>query len=412
MIFLHNLLHICGNDAVKQPLISGESGIVLLYNGEIYNYNKDLHSDTYSIIPAYLAHGEKSFIRQFDGEFALLLYDQDARKIIYSTDVFMTKPLHVAKNGNGDLLGVATYASSLSSLKDDGAIISMANPNEVVSYDLNKKVYTTYAIKQWNLNQVDESWSHWEVAFENAVRKRIPNVPYFVCLSSGYDSGAICLALNRLGQQGKYATISSFKGENEAILKKRISLNNTISYVVDSSSSSSYTSSSFAKKWNEIEPLTFLHQDYPGQIAPLQLNQDGGAQGMNRLAGQMRAQGYLVSLSGSGADEIISDYGFAGEKWYAHSEFGGLFPEDLKSIFPWKKFYHDTQRSYLFKDEMVCGAHGVEGRYPFLDVELVQKFLNTSAAIKNEAYKAPILSYLKKYNYPFDEGVKKGFTAP
>ena len=38
------------------------------------------------------------------------------------------------------------------------------------------------------------------------------------------------------------------------------------------------------------------------------------------------------------ADEIISDYGFNGKKIYSHSEFGGKFPKNLKTIFPWKKF--------------------------------------------------------------------------
>ena len=50
------------------------------------------------------------------------------------------------------------------------------------------------------------------------------------------------------------------------------------------------------------------------------------------------------------SDEIYSDYGFAGQKYYSHSEFGGLFPTDLTGFFPWKKFYGDTQRSYLFKE--------------------------------------------------------------
>jgi len=39
-------------------------------------------------------------------------------------------------------------------------------------------------------------------------------------------------------------------------------------------------------------------------------------------------------LSGMGADELFSDYGFAGQKIFAHSNFGGLFPDDLTGFFP------------------------------------------------------------------------------
>ena len=38
-------------------------------------------------------------------------------------------------------------------------------------------------------------------------------------------------------------------------------------------------------------------------------------------------------LTGMGADEIFSDYGFNGVRKTQHSNFGGLFPEDLKTIF-------------------------------------------------------------------------------
>ena len=74
-------------------------------------------------------------------------------------------------------------------------------------------------------------------------------------------------------------------------------------------------------------------------------------------------------------EEILSDYGFGGAKWCPQSSFGGLFPENLSSIFPWKEFFLSTQRDYLHKEEHVAGAHGVEARYPFLDPRVVQEYL-------------------------------------
>ncbi len=125
----------------------------------------------------------------------------------------------------------------------------------------------------------------------------------------------------------------------------------------------------------------------------------------------MKELGFNSLLSGSGADEIYSDYGFAGKKFAPHSEFGGLFPNSLKDIFPWKKFYFDTQRSYLKKDEMITGLFGIEGRYPFLDSELTQAFLSTTAKLKNSKYKNCIANFLDIENYPYEENIKIGFGA-
>ncbi len=64
-------------------------------------------------------------------------------------------------------------------------------------------------------------------------------------------------------------------------------------------------------------------------------------------------------MSGSGGDEILTDYGFQGVKIYPQSTLGGAFP-DLTEVFPWRNFFLGTMRSYLMKEEMVGGTLGVE----------------------------------------------------
>eukprot|EP00746_Dinoflagellata_sp_MGD_P120489 gnl/MRDRNA2_/MRDRNA2_55997_c0_seq2.p1 gnl/MRDRNA2_/MRDRNA2_55997_c0~~gnl/MRDRNA2_/MRDRNA2_55997_c0_seq2.p1 ORF type:complete len:289 (-),score=62.80 gnl/MRDRNA2_/MRDRNA2_55997_c0_seq2:5-871(-) len=61
------------------------------------------------------------------------------------------------------------------------------------------------------------------------------------------------------------------------------------------------------------------------------------------------------------------------------------------------------------KDEHVSGAFGIEGRYPFLDIDAVQEFLWLTPKVKNSLYKKPIHDYLQKANYPFTAGFKVGF---
>ena len=114
-------------------------------------------------------------------------------------------------------------------------------------------------------------------------------------------------------------------------------------------------------------------------------------------------------LSGSGSDEIFSDYGFNGEKKFMHSNFGGLFPEDLSTIFPWASFYGSTMVSYLAKEEYVAGSYGIETRYPYLDKYVVQEFLWLDSKLKNSKYKSVLDNYLTTSKYPFESNIKRGF---
>ena len=66
-------------------------------------------------------------------------------------------------------------------------------------------------------------------------------------------------------------------------------------------------------------------------------------------------------LSGAGADEVYGDYGRI-RAW----------PANLSEVWPWPSFFHQEMRDYLRKEEYVAGAWGIEGRYPFLDADLVQ----------------------------------------
>ena len=74
--FIHNLLSLTGN-VTKQPV--EQEGIIVTFNGEIYNYldiDPSAKSDIYSIITAYKKYGDK-FIQYLEGEFALILLDNN-----------------------------------------------------------------------------------------------------------------------------------------------------------------------------------------------------------------------------------------------------------------------------------------------------------------------------------------------
>ena len=143
----------------------------------------------------------------------------------------------------------------------------------------------------------------------------------------------------------------------------------------------------------------------------IDMRRDPGAIGLSKVCHHARKDDSLVYFSGTGADEIISDYGFGGKKLTPHSSFGGLFPRNLSSVFPWYNFFNGTQRAYLMKEELVAGSYGIEARYPFLDVKLVQEFLFLSADVKNSEYKRPIADVLRDLGCPGDFGKKVPFFA-
>jgi asparagine synthetase B (glutamine-hydrolysing) len=409
---LHNLLDMSGN-AFPQPVTDPAfDRIYGLFNGEIYNFRSfgDFHSDTQCLLPAAQKFG-RYLPRHLDGEFAAVIYDAYKDHLSLFTDPFMTKPMFIGRRSGSSDFAVATCPSTLQGI--GCTQIEMAQPN--TSYDV--EFSGSFSIRQnedvveFLLDQHKTNYDDWTAAFLNAVAKRARHGAHrpLVFLSSGYDSGAICLALNLLGIE--YDTLSIFAGEDHSVLNKRICINKAHS-CRRASRVSGLTSAEIARMSADIrehvEPFEYVHEDQPGVVGSLQT--DGGAVGANYLAGLARRNQQLVNLSGSGADEIMSDYGFAGTPFYHHSQFGGRFPADLREIFPWRKFYGDTQRSYLFKDEFVLGRHGLEGRYPFLDKQVVQEFLWLSPELKNNSYKGAIEAFFVGHNYPFDRLKKRGFS--
>jgi len=412
LFFMHFLLDMSGR-SVPQPITDVDNkNLVLLFNGEVYNYGSLFQSasDTEAIIPTFKSNPADWF-KQLDGEFAVLIADLDSQRVSIATDPFLTKPLYIGRSSDPSEFGIATYASSLRAL--GFSTVQMLEPNAHYTISYGKRsisITEDFPSFGFSANQQSSDFSVWEQYFLAAVKKRALHGAHrpMVALSSGYDSGAIALALNLL--KIPYETYSIQAGENQEILKNRLRVNSNV--CTNATLISGLSKTERKRISNEIrhsvEPFDYVHTD--GGTIRHSLSTDGGAIGAYAIAELAREKGIREVLSGCGADEIYSDYGFNGKKIYPHSEFGGIFPEELDGFFPWKKFYGDTQRSYLFKDEIIYGRHGIEGRYPFLDRDLVQAFLSLKAELKNAEYKAPLANFLRKHGYPFEDGRKRGFS--
>lgn len=395
---IHNLLSLTGQ-FTTQPLV--KNNIHLLFNGEIYNF-KDFDSnakcDSDVIIDLYQRYGSE-FTSKLDGEFAILILDLNINKIIFSSDTFRTKPLFYSINGKS--ICVSTYSTPilLSNFKKSNKV----EANTTYIYDINSGQLTTRIVTNFNLDQYKNNIDGWILKFDKAIEKRTKfssDKKFFIGLSSGYDSGIISCALNKTNID--YKAYSVVACENIDIINQRFNLIKNKELINLKKSEFDYqTTNLFGVKCED-----FISDDLGKNI-----RSDKASYGLAHICTLANKDDRKIYISGQGADEIISDYGMNGSKIYGHSSFGGKFPKDLKTIFPWKSFFKGTQELYISKEEYVAGSFGIESRYPFLDIDLVQEYLNLSSDLKNKKYKHVIHEYLIRDRYPFEENKKIGFSA-
>lgn len=440
--FLHNLLSITG-EITPQPLIGYHSdqdskskinSVVVIFNGQIYNYleleKNNYKSDGYAILDLYLKKGIES-LKELDGEFAIVIFDFKIQKVYCLRDTFGTKPLYYSvqeRENQKSYLNIASYPSAIEILGGD---IKKVPPNCCLELELKNNFNSRllFELYKWDLNQHKNNYQDWFQAFEEAIIKRVQtDKPILINLSSGLDSGGIVCALNKLNREGKikkeYNLCTILGQENQAILKQRFDISKPyIEYegkimLLKQHERFKYLplikqiAENFKfKVWNkEHGALTFDYDVYG----------DPACLGLAKIYNYV-SQTYMpkVVLSGSGSDEIMCDYSINGYGMSKQTGFNGLFPDDLREIFPkncldydqckWKNFYYGTNEMYLMKEESINGAFGMEGRYPYLDRKLIQEFLWLKPELKNNSYKAPLQEYLKVNNYPF-KAEKIGFN--
>ena len=310
--FLHNLLHITG-DRVIQPFIDND--IVCVFNGEIYNFKDfgNYKSDGECIIDLYKTYGPE-FAKKLDGEFAICIVDFKKSQLILINDTFATKPLWFAQDG--DEFGVASYESSLklSGFKN----IQKVAGNYSWKFDLKTlEEEDVIQLVDFDLNQHKTTYDDWIKAFEKSISKRVVNTPHkiFLGLSAGYDSGAITCELLNQNVNFKAYTIASAEDKN--IINSRHSQMNNGEII-------SLTKKEYSDVLSDVKDNCedFVYED---KYKNYNIKGDKASVGLGKICSRANTEGYRIYLSGQGSDEIISDYGWNGNKIYNHSSFGGKF---------------------------------------------------------------------------------------
>lgn len=404
--FIHFLLQITG-ETTPQPLI--EDGIVVIFNGEIYNYKdiySDAKSDSYSILHAYQKHKEK-FIQFLDGDFVVVIFDFNTRKIYISSDIFGTKPIYYSIKP--DHIVISSYPTPMRKIRSD--IIPKENRyNQILTFDLDKRsLLEEKDIHRFDLRQHKDNYVDFNSALEKAILKRYPenSIP-LLNLSSGMDSGTIACVLSKFDKEAIYVVFS--RGEDKTILDLRkdkikgkiIFMELTQKDKVIYEKNLKKNCELFVWDWRWNQNVREIHEGF----------KQGSMLAKSKTFDHIKSMDNSVKVcySGIGADEIMSK----SENYSCGIGNPDSYPEDLSVIFPWKNFFEGCMKNYIKGDEYVGGCYSFETRFPFCDKYLVQEFLWLKPELKDKHkkfnHKAPLAQYLEKEGFPFH--VKKlGFDV-
>ncbi|MFM9438509.1 asparagine synthase (glutamine-hydrolyzing), partial [Janthinobacterium sp. CG_23.3] len=137
----HRRLAIIDLNGGQQPLFNEDGDVVVVYNGEIYNF-KELarelaglghrfrsQCDTEVIVHAWEQWGERC-VERFRGMFAFGLWDRKRQTLFLARDRLGVKPLYYGRTADGRLL----FGSELKALLGDAELARELDPAAVEDY--------------------------------------------------------------------------------------------------------------------------------------------------------------------------------------------------------------------------------------------------------------------------------------
>src|SRR5947207_484752 len=137
----HRRLSIIDVSTGQQPLWNEDGSVVVIYNGEMYNYQSLIpeltalghtfrtRSDTEVIVHAWETWGE-ACVTRFRGMFAFALYDRNRSTLFLARDRLGVKPLHYAFLSDGTVV----FGSELKSLMMHPGLALEVDPLAVEEY--------------------------------------------------------------------------------------------------------------------------------------------------------------------------------------------------------------------------------------------------------------------------------------
>ncbi len=332
-----------------QPMTNEDGSVVLVYNGEIYNFEEirqgllarghvlRTRSDTEVLVHLYEEEGER-FLPRLRGMFAFALWDRRRRRLLLARDHFGQKPLFYTESG-----GRLAFASEIKALLADDPSLRQLNPHGLDQYlalrfvhppdtlfaRIRKLPPAHYLVwedgrirveRYWDLDygpkwtySEDDTLARVEELLAEAVRLHlVSDVPVGAFLSGGLDSTLVAaLAAQTVGSELRtfsmgipYGTLNELPAAAEVAAR--------------------YGTQHYAE---EVRPSVI--RDLPRLITVLDEPADPLSICLLHLS-RMTAQHVKVVLGGDGGDELFGGYDrYAANRWLDRY---ALVPEAVRGL--------------------------------------------------------------------------------
>jgi asparagine synthase (glutamine-hydrolysing) len=361
--FGHNLLSIYDlNDRVSEPQPVANDNLVVVFNGEIYNFRtitnllskvgveKEILSDAEALLYLIDFYNKGDLVKAIqmatkliDGDYAFAVWDGE--NLAISRDPLGVKPLFYAEND--DLKGFASSRQSLYEVGFDE--IETLKPEHILfnwediapAQPIYEKIY------EGDVTKIDK-------LLKLSVSKRIEGLREVgVIFSGGLDSSYLALLLGEISEN----------------IPLKITL-----YAVGAEGSKDIESAIYASKFLNLDlKICEVTEEIVRESLPEVVKAIGddnlmkvGVGMTTYLATKMVAEdGIKVAISGQGADEL-----FGGYKRYLESFVNDTLNYDIRMDI--SNMYHVN----LERDDACSMLNSVELRLPFLDKNLVELVLN------------------------------------
>jgi len=264
----------------------------------------------------------------------------DGRDLLLARDPLGIKPLYLAQKD-----GVTWFASEMKALAHVGTPLQAVRPGSVWHSRHGVRRSWTLPRERSELRSADEARRAVRDALEAAVDKRLmADVPLGAFLSGGLDSSAIAaLAIRRAGRLRTFAV--GTEGSPDLVAARRVA---------------EHIGSDHHE--HVIDPDE-VRRELPGIVAALESFDADLVRSVvpTWFTARLAAEHVKVILTGEGADELFAGYAY-------HADYDGRPDALARELTRSLGTMHDVNLQRVDRMTMV---HGLEGRVPFLDVDLI-----------------------------------------
>lgn len=414
LAFGFSRLSIIGLENGMQPIHNEDRSVVLICNGEIFNYieiRKELiekghrfatGSDVEVIVHLYEEYG-MGFLNMLNGQFAFALYDQKSGSLFCARDHMGIIPFFYTKTSGSFIFGseikailkhpdaprqvdfvgldqVLTFAGLISPRTMFRDICSLENGHYLeisAEGSLMKHEYwdLVYPEQHADMPVHNEAWyiDQLESLFETSMKLRLrSDVPVGLYLSGGLDSSMILMKMRHL-QPSMH--IDAF----------------SIDFVESGLSESMYQRLVSDRANSRLNQKTFFYDDISQRLkhavyhceCPVKETYNTASLSLSEAAG---GAGVKVILSGEGSDELFAGYvGYRFDKM--RNENGGASPasmaEERLRYHVWNDSSFFYERDFLQFNETKKQLYSRELRAIFDDIDCLQHPVVNTDRIRN-----------------------------